>query len=131
MRGDCLRKLTLLVLIAVISAVPAAAADRPALIARQYGIASGLAANCPNLTLNESKVDAFLEAEGIHRVDRVEGTPFHQTVSEAVKSSDDLIRQSPAGQKNDRKGRQAFACKTLLDVVHRDDSLLKGFLDPK
>ncbi|MFT4181440.1 MAG: hypothetical protein QM636_05920 [Rhizobium sp.] len=126
-----MQKLILLVLAVVAGVAPASAADRPALIARQYGIATGLAANCPNLTLNESKVDAFLEAEGIHRVDRVDGTPFHQTVSEAIKSADDLIRQSPAGKKNDRKGGQAFACKTLLDVVHRDDSVLKGFLDPK
>lgn len=131
MRGDRLQKLTLLILVAVLNAVPAAAADRLALIARQYGVATGLAANCPNLILNESKVDAFLDAEGIHRVDRVEGTPFHQTVSEAVKSADDLIRQSAAGRKNDRKAKQAFACKTLLDVVHGDGSVLKGFLDPK
>lgn len=101
------------------------------MIAKQYGIATGLAANCPNLTLNESKVDAFLDAEGIHRVDRVEGAPFHETVTEAIKSADDMIMQSAAGKKNDGKGKQAFACKTLLEVVHRDDSVLKGFLDPK
>lgn len=114
-----------------VAPVAAAQADRSVIIAKQYGVATGLAANCPNLTLNESKVDAFLDAEGIHRVDRVEGAPFYQTVSEAIKSADDMIRQSPAGKKNDGKGKQAFACKTLLEVVHRNDSVLKGFLDPK
>ncbi|CAN7165252.1 hypothetical protein LJR251_000165 [Rhizobium rhizogenes] len=114
-----------------VASATAAQADRPVMIAKQYGIATGLAANCPNLTLNESKVDAFLDAEGIHRVDRVEGAPFHETVTEAIKSADDMIMQSAAGKKNDGKGKQAFACKTLLEVVHRDDSVLKGFLDPK
>ncbi|WP_286203084.1 hypothetical protein [Rhizobium lusitanum] len=114
-----------------VASVAAAQADRSVLIAKQYGVAAGLAANCPNLTLNESKVDAFLDAEGIHRVDRVEGAPFHEAVTEAIKSADDMIRQSPAGKKNDGKGKQAFACKTLLEVMHRNDSVLKGFLDPK
>ncbi|KAA6486849.1 hypothetical protein DXT98_14390 [Agrobacterium sp. ICMP 7243] len=114
-----------------VASIAVAQADRSVMIAKQYGVATGLAANCPNLTLNESKVDAFLDAEGIHRVDRVEGSPFYETVSEAIKSADDMIRQSAAGKKNDSKGKQVFACKTLLEVVHRNDSVLKGFLDPK
>ncbi|NTG72401.1 hypothetical protein G6L29_02935 [Agrobacterium rhizogenes] len=128
-----MRKLAISILVAGISvaSIAVAQADRSVMIAKQYGVATGLAANCPNLTLNESKVDAFLDAEGIHRVDRVEGAPFYQTVNEAIKSAGDMIRQSPAGKKNDSKGKQVFACKTLLEVVHRNDSVLKGFLDPK
>ncbi|MDE1996639.1 MAG: hypothetical protein KGI75_29340 [Rhizobiaceae bacterium] len=125
----CLSILIAALLVSILAAH--AQPERIMEIARQYGAGSALAANCPNLTLDQQKLEAFFDAEGVYRADLTEGTPFRAQADASAKET--LARLSSLAQpgKKNRKQVETRACNMLLDVIHANGSLLKGLLAPK